>query len=297
MKIAVLGGTGFIGSQLARQYIQQGHSLCLFTRNPQKYTTSNPSITYLKWPLQSGDAPLGVDALINLAGETINQRWTFSAKASILNSRVQTTRELAQEMEQGRIRTPVLLNASAVGYYGHSTTEIFDEEAKVTPQDFLAEVVHAWERETESMVQQGIRVIRARFGVVLGREGGALSKMVLPYKLFAGGRVGTGNQYLSWIHIDDVVGLMLHCIENDDVQGAVNFTAPHPVTMNQFGKMVGQVLHRPHWLPTPAFILQLALGEMSDLVLKGQQVIPKRALEFGYPFHYPYLKEALEDCF
>ncbi|WP_134701486.1 TIGR01777 family oxidoreductase [Ammoniphilus sp. YIM 78166] len=295
MKIAVLGGTGFIGGQLARQYIQQGHSLFLFTRNPHKYNTGNPLITYLKWPLQGGDTPLAVDALINLAGESINQRWTSSAKASILNSRIETTRELAQELEKG-IRTSVLLNASAVGYYGHSTTEIFDEDAMIPPQDFLAEVVHAWEEEVKPMAQQGIRVIRARFGVVLGREGGALPKMVLPYKLFAGGRVGSGNQYLSWIHIDDVVGLMLHCIEKDGVQAAVNFTAPNPVTMDQFGKTVGQVLHRPHWLPTPAFVLQLALGEMSDLVLKGQQVIPHRALETGYRFKYPFLKEALEDC-
>lgn len=296
MKIAILGGTGFIGGQLVKQCIQQGHCLCLFTRNPEKYNRSDPSITYLKWPMQNEDTPLEVDALINLAGETINQRWTSAARASILNSRVQTTRELARQIEQGNIRTPVLVNASAVGYYGHSTTDTFDEEAKVRPQDFLAQVVHAWEQETQPISEQGVRVLRARLGVVFGRDGGALPKMVLPYKLFAGGRMGKGSQYLSWIHIDDVVGLMLYCIEKDGVQGAINFTATQPVTMNQFGIAVGQVLHRPHWLPTPAFVLQLALGEMSDLVLKGQQVIPKKALESGYQFQYPHLKEALEDC-
>ncbi|RXT04135.1 TIGR01777 family oxidoreductase [Ammoniphilus sp. CFH 90114] len=298
MLIAILGGTGFIGSHLVRGCIDKGYKVILLTRQPDKYQSTD-HVTYLKWPLQEGDPCLEVDATINLAGETINQRWNSRAKSAILNSRVQTIQMLVKLMEQGKIKSSVVINGSAVGYYGHSDEALFTEKDRPKPQadDFLAQVVHAWEKEADQVAKLGIRLVKARIGVVLGREGGALPKMALPYQLFAGGRIGGGQQYLSWIHIKDIVGLMLYCIESRNIEGAVNFTAPQPVRMASFGQTLASVLNRPHWLPTPAFVFRLAFGEMSDLLLKGQQVIPQKALDSGYSYNFPDLKQALQNIF
>lgn len=295
MKIAILGGTGFIGKRLVQRCQEQGHHVYLLTRHPEN--KQDHTLSFIKWPIPEQDLPLTFDAVINLAGETINQRWTTSAKSAILHSRVQTTQTLVRMLEQGLIKTPMMVNGSAVGYYGHSDTEVFNEESTVSPQDFLAEVVHAWEKEADKIPSLGIRVIKARFGVVLDLHGGALPKMILPYKLFVGGRMGSGKQYLSWIHLDDAVNLILYCIEQETMQGAVNFTAPHPVNMEQFGQNVAKVLRRPHWLPAPSFAFRIAMGEMADLLLKGQQAIPQKALQSGFKFRFPELNSALESLF
>lgn len=294
MKVAIFGGTGFIGSAWIQHAIQNGDEIILFSRHPdQSLFGACDSVTVRSWPLE--DERLEVDAVINLAGETINQRWTTGAKARILESRVSTTKRIVTDIQKGRLRTNVLINGSAVGFYGASLECTFSEKDTVTRDeaDFLGRVTDAWESEAEKVLEYGVRLVKARFGVVLGREGGAFSRMVLPYRLFAGGPIGNGQQWLSWIHISDVVRLFDFCLRND-VVGPVNFTAPNPCTMNELGKIVAKTIGRPHWLPLPSFVLKGMLGEMSDLILKGQKVLPVKALEHGYTFEFPTLEGAVQ---
>lgn len=295
MKVAILGGSGFIGSQLTKHLVHKGHQVIIWTRNPEKTKSGNPTIEVEKWPIEKQTLHPNLGAVINLAGETINQRWTAQAKERIMNSRVQTTKLLIKAIKEGLISPKVLINGSAVGYYGASKDYQFTENDRQPGNDFLGKVTAAWEDEADQATKLGLRLVIARFGVVLGKEGGALSKMLLPYKLWVGGRIGSGQQWLSWIHLKDVVELITFTLENEEVKGALNFTAPHPVRMSDFGKSAGEALKKPHWLPTPGFALKLILGEMSNLILKGQNVLPEKALNLGYQFHFPTLEEALED--
>lgn len=188
----------------------------------------------------------------------------------------------------------VLVNASAVGFYGMSDEKIFTEADDPSANDFLATVVRSWEAEAKKAEQFGVRTVLARFGIVLGKEG-ALPLMALPYKLGAGGTVGTGKQWLSWIHVADVAGLIRFAIEHEQISGPINVTAPEPLKMKEFGKAIGKTLHRPHWLPVPSFALKILLGEMSEMLLSGQRAVPAKAVEFGYSYKFPQLPEALED--
>jgi len=291
MRIAIIGGSGFIGTALREKCRQVGHEVVLLSRDLEHMTWSGTIE-----PLDPNQ-PLVVDGLVNLAGETINQRWTTSAKQRIMQSRIETTKRLVQAIEKGIVQTQVLINGSAVGFYGYSDEQVFTEESagSFDPQDFLAQVVMAWEAEADQISRNSVRVVKARFGVVLGLTGGALPKMLFPYRCYIGGPLGKGHQWLSWIHIEDVVELLLFCLENEPISGAVNFTAPAPVTMNEFGRQLSKVLKRPHWLPTPAPALRVALGEMADLLLKGQKVLPKKAKENGFTFQYAHLPKALSD--
>jgi uncharacterized protein (TIGR01777 family) len=295
MKIAILGGSGFIGKEVATHLVQAGHEVEIWSRNPEKYGSIVPGSIHLKkWPLEPSKKDRSTEAIVNLAGETINQRWTEKAKERIVSSRVKTTKALIEEIKEENISPKILINASAVGYYGTSLEDSFTE-ADGPGEDFLAYVTKAWEQEADQASQYGVRVVKARFGVVLGKGDGALTRMVLPYKLFGGGPIGTGKQWIAWIHSKDVAGLIQFAIENTNIEGALNCTAPQTIRMNEFGLKLGNVMGRPHWLPVPPFALRILLGEMSDLVMKGQRVIPAKALEKGYRFSYADLELALRD--
>jgi len=297
MKLIIAGGTGFIGSALCSKLIEQGHSLTLLIRL-RSLTIIAPSKNSIPWNPESAgaweQAIDGVDGIINLAGEPIAaKRWTAAQKERIRSSRINTTRVLVSAIGKAKQKPKFLLNASAVGYYGPRGDEMTAE--KDGPgNDFLARVCADWEEEAKKAESYGLRVIRLRTGIVLGKGGGALAKMILPFKLFVGGPLGTGSQWMSWIHIEDEVGLMLFLLENPNAQGAFNAAAPNPVTMSEFCKTLGYVLHRPSWAPVPAIALRLLLGEMAEMLLTGQCVIPAQAQKLGYVFKYPTLFEALQ---
>ena len=299
MKLVIAGGTGFVGSALSTQLLEQGHSLIVLTRS-QPPTTISPKEKWITWqPGSRGgweEALEGADGVINLAGEPIaSKRWTKSQKEKIRSSRVNTTRALVAAIGKARQKPKFLLNASAIGYYGPRGDETLTEEAE-PGKDFLGQVCLQWEEEARKAEGHGLRVIRLRTGIVLGKGGGALAKMVPPFKLFAGGPLGSGKQRMSWIHLEDEIGLILFLIQNPAAQGPFNATAPNPVTMREFCQTLGRALHRPSWAPVPGFALRLLLGEMADMLLTGQRVLPAAAQKLGYKFQYPTLYGALEAC-
>ncbi|WLR42668.1 TIGR01777 family oxidoreductase [Bacillus carboniphilus] len=293
MHIAITGGTGFVGQYLSEYLLQQGHKVSILTR--QHKTSSN--VQYIRWLSDGASAEKqleGVDAIINLAGKSINTRWTPKAKEKIVSSRVKATQEVIRIIDSLNTKPKVLINASAIGIYGTSETKTFDEDSETREDDFLAYTVTKWEREAKKAEQKGIRTVYLRLGIVLG-NGGALPKMVLPYKLNAGGKLGSGKQWLSWVHVKDVARLSLFCIENSEIKGPVNATAPHPKRMDDFGKTIASVLNKSYWLPAPSLPIKIALGEMSMLLLKGQYVECEKATQQGFQFEYSQLKEAFKD--
>ncbi|AIE59139.1 TIGR01777 family oxidoreductase [Bacillus methanolicus] len=301
MKITITGGTGFVGKALAADLAKKGHEIIVLTRNADRINNNN-NCRFIKW-LSEGDNPQkiveGTDIIINLAGESINNgRWTAKQKMKIKNSRMHVTESILKIISQLNKKPTALINASAVGIYGTSNLKTFTEDSKETGNDFLAETVHAWENTAMKADSDfGIRTVLCRFGIILDKYDGALPRMALPYQLFAGGTVGSGDQWVSWVHLKDVIRGIQFCIENERLSGPVNFTAPYPVTMKEFGKTLGSVLHRPHWLPVPEIALKLILGEMSILVLEGQKVLPAKLEENGFTFLFPDLKSALKDIY
>jgi uncharacterized protein len=293
IRILLAGGTGFVGKALAILLLQENNAVYILTRSiPSKKYHSN--IHYIHW--DELHTLFNVDAVINLAGDPLNSgRWTTSKKARILSSRITTTRKLVSFCEQLQRKPTVFINASAVGYYGTSLCETFTEDTTANGQDFLAHTVVAWEKEATKANELGIRTVLVRFGVILGANEGALPRIVFPYRLFVGGTIASGKQWVSWIHITDAVSLILYAIHNNKIEGALNVTAPYPVTMQQLGECVAKVLKRPHWFPVPRICLRLLLGEMSTLVVDGQKVIPKKAEEYGFTFQYSYIETALND--
>jgi len=293
MKIAIAGGSGFVGKALTTELLLQKHEVYILSRRALQEQKVD-GLTYVNW-LGANDRPElqleGVEVFINLAGESLSSgRWTSARKKQIVDSRLTAAREIKRIIAALDTKPSVLLNASAIGYYGTSSEEIYTESAIKRPSDFLSDTVDRWEKEASDA---GVRTVFMRFGVILGDKEGALPRMLLPYKLFGGGTVGSGRQVLSWIHIQDVVRAAIYCIEHHALSGAVNFTAPNPVNMNAFGSTIGKMLKRPHWLPVPAFMLKLLLGEMSVLVLEGQTVLPERLIQHGYSFAYPELEDSL----
>ncbi|EDL65125.1 TIGR01777 family oxidoreductase [Bacillus sp. SG-1] len=294
MKAVISGGTGFVGSALTEELLDNGYKVSILTRNPDKHE-SRQNVSYIKW-LTEGAHPEkeleGSNIFINLAGESINSgRWTEERKNRILKSRVDATREMIRILENLDEKPSVFINASAIGIYEASETKTH------TGTDFLAETVKRWEFEASKAREFDIRTACTRFGIILGKGEGALPKMALPYKLFAGGTVGSGKQWMSWVHIGDVAKAIRFVIETSRIEGPVNVTAPSPVTMKELGKTLGDVLNRPHWIAAPAFAIKAAMGEMSKLVLEGQKVIPSILMENGYSFEYPDLKEALIEIY
>ncbi|MCS6859827.1 MAG: TIGR01777 family oxidoreductase [Abditibacteriales bacterium] len=298
MKIVITGATGFIGTALCKALTEAEHEVIALTRHASAQQRLGDRVSCATWDGQSAgewEKTLdGADAVVNLAGESIAARWNAAKKEKIRASRVNATRALVQAMSKAHWRPKVLVNGSAVGYYGPRGDEELTEESS-PGNDFLAEVCQAWEAAAVEAEPLGVRVVRLRIGVVLGEGGGALSKMLPPFKMGVGGPTGSGQQWMSWVHRDDVVGLIQFALERDDVQGALNATAPNPVRNREFAQTLGKVLHRPAFLPTPALAMRLLFGEMADaLLLTGQRVLPAAAQRLGYQFRYPDLMSALQ---
>lgn len=302
MKVAVTGATGFVGSALVKRLQDEGHQVVVLTRSPEKAkrmfpASAFPSVEVIEYsPLESGDwqgAIAGCDGVVNLAGAPIAEmRWTPERKKEILESRQIGTRKIVEAIAQANPRPSVLINSSAIGYYGASETATFDESS-APAEDFLAQVCQAWESEAQQATQSGVRVVILRTGIVVAL-GGAVEKMLLPFKMYTGGPLGSGRQWFSWVHRDDLVSLIVTALTNSQMSGTYNATAPNPVRMGEFCQVLGEVLNRPSWLPVPAFALEALLGDAATVVLEGQRVLPKRTLESGFQFQYPTVKPALQ---
>jgi len=297
MRVIVTGGTGFIGSRLCENLFAKGHEVVLFTRDASRSRDRlHPGINIVSWaPGAAWESWVdGAGAIVNLAGETIAQRWTEAAKQRILASRVDAAARLCAAIEKAAVKPSVLVNAAAVGYYGPHGDETLDEDSP-PGTDFLATTCVAWEKAARKAEALGVRVVLLRTGVVLGGDGGALAKMLPPFKAFAGGPIGSGEQWMSWIHRDDLVALFAFAIENQKATGPINGTAPNPVTMKEFAKALGHALHRPSLFPAPAAAVRLLLGEMATVVLDGQRVVPRKAEALGFTFRFTDVEAALRD--
>lgn len=302
MKIILTGGTGFIGAPLRERLLEEGHDVILLTRNPS-HAGSQPSgkLKTVFWdgknPGPWADKINGADAVINLAGEPIAaKRWSDAQKKRIQESRLDATRAVVSAIQKAAKKPHLLINASAVGYYGNVPEgEVTEDHPRGT--DFLSETCSRWEEAARTAEPLGVRVVRLRIGIVLEKNGGALKKMLPPFRFFMGGPLGSGRQWFPWIHREDVIGVILFALKNQNLSGPVNLTAPQSVTMKEFCTTLGQVMHRPSWAPVPAIVLKLLLGEMADLLLSGQKAVPKKLLEAGYSFQHPNLEEALKSLF
>ncbi|KAM3101021.1 TIGR01777 family oxidoreductase [Phormidesmis sp. 146-12] len=298
MKVVITGATGFVGSRLVERLLAEGHQVVVLTRNPAKaafpQSSSLEIVAYS--PTESGDWQnvfYGCDGVVNLAGEAIAEsRWTPERKQALIDSRKITTQKIVEAIAKVDHKPSVLVNASAIGFYGTSETATFDETSSAG-DDFLAEICQIWEAEASKVKEIGTRLVILRLGVVLG-DGGALGKMLPAFKLFAGGPIGSGKQWFSWIHRDDVVSLIVRALTRSDMEGTFNATAPNPVRMVDLTNTIGEVMNRPSWLPVPGFALEAMLGDGAKVVLEGQEVLPKRTLSSGFEYQYPTLKPALE---
>ena len=298
MHIVVTGGTGFIGRPLCASLCQEGHRVTLLTRREEEaQRLFGSTVTIVEWNGSEAGAwehcLEEADAIINLAGAPIaDGRWTDARRRILTESRVLTTRLLVEALSRRSSKPRTLVNASGIGYYGASDDRVLSEGA-ARGQGFLADLCMAWEAEALRAAEFGVRVVMLRTGMVLEQDGGALPKMLLPFRLFAGGPILPGTQWVSWIHRRDHIGLIQWLLTTPRVSGPVNAVAPEAVTMNRFCQVLGQVLQRPSWLPVPGFALHVALGELGTLMTTGQRVHPAKALFGGYVFHYPTLEPAL----
>ncbi|MCU9614833.1 TIGR01777 family oxidoreductase [Caldibacillus lycopersici] len=294
MKVVIAGGSGFIGKQLTELLVKNGHEVVILSRGIKK---SSEKVAYVPWLTEEATPETEltkVDVVVNLAGVSINDgRWGGKHQKQIYDSRMIATEELIRIIRSLDEKPTTFINASAIGIYPASIQKVYTEESEVMANDFLGRTVQDWENKARRVEEWGIRTVFLRFGVVLGNDGGALPLMVLPYKLFVGGTVGSGQQWVSWIHFMDVVRAIVFVMDNQSIFGPVNVTAPNPVRMQPFGKTIASVLNRPHWFPTPAFLMKLVLGKKSKLVLEGQQVLPKVLTQEGFTFLYPTLEHAL----
>jgi uncharacterized protein len=290
--IVVTGGTGFLGRALVATLRGRGRDVAVVTRDPEngRVPAGARAVSWNDLP----SAVNGADAVYNLAGETIAQRWTPAAKARIVGSRAWAAEQVGAALRAAKARPSVLVNASAVGFYGNRGDEELTE-ASGPGSGFLAETTMAWEDAARRASPGGVRLVLPRIGVVLGEEGGALSKMLLPFRLGVGGPLGNGRQWMPWIHRDDLVALLVAALEDPRLAGPVNATAPAPVTMKAFAATLGRVLHRPAFAPAPAFAIRAAMGEMAALVLDGQKVLPAKASALGFRFRFAGLEPALRE--
>jgi uncharacterized protein (TIGR01777 family) len=298
VRVAVTGATGTIGRSLVDALLGRGDEVTVLTRDEAHAHDVLPGAVLHGWrdPLRDpapSEALAGRDAVVHLAGEPIAQRWTTDAKERIRASRELGTRNLVAGLRAAEPHPRVLVSQSAVGYYGPRGDERLDESAPPPSGDFLSDVVAAWEREARAAEELGVRVVNTRTGLVLSERGGALAKMLPPFKMGVGGPVAGGRQYVAWVHIDDVVGAMLRALDDDSLSGAINVTAPEPVTNKELSRALGRVLVRPAVTPVPGFALRLLYGEMGSIVTTGQRAVPTRLLELGYEFRRPELEPAL----
>ena len=292
MKVVVTGGTGFLGRRLLAALLRKGHEVAVVTRDPGTAVVPQGARA-VSWS-DLATAVDGAGGVVNLAGETIAQRWTAPAKARIVGSRASAAERVGAALRAARRQPGVLVNASAVGFYGNRGNEELTETSG-PGTGFLAETTVAWEEAARRAAPAGVRLVLPRIGVVLGEDGGALSKMLLPFRLGLGGPLGSGTQWMPWIHRDDLVGLLVAALEDPRFEGPVNATAPGPVTMREFASTLGRVLHRPAFAPAPAFAIRAAMGEMAALVLDGQKALPTKASSLGFRFLFESLEPALRE--
>jgi uncharacterized protein (TIGR01777 family) len=294
MKVTVSGATGRVGRHLVAALKERGDEVIALSRDPDK-ATELLGVPAYAWDLKHDAVPkealAGRDAVVHLAGEDVGQRWTKEVKAEILDSREKGTRNMVHSIFETKPRPRAFICASASGYYGPRGSEPVDEH-EPPGSDWLAEVTARWERQAET-AKVGIRLVIVRTGIVLDADGGALAKMLPFFKAGVGGPVGSGKQYMPWIHLDDLVGIYLAAIDHDRFNGAINAAAPEPATNKQFAKALGSALNRPAVAPVPGFTIKLMYGEMSQIVLNGVRMVPGRAAELGYEFRHPDLGEAL----
>jgi uncharacterized protein (TIGR01777 family) len=301
MRVLITGGSGLVGRALAANLARDGNEVIILSRRPERIIGLPAGVSAKWWDGHTTEAWSslvdGADAIINLAGENISSgRWTDERKRGILESRLNVGRAIVQAVEAAARKPRVAIQASGVGYYGPCGDEEITEE---TPpgHDFLARVAVDWEASTASLEVLGVRRVVIRTGVVLSTAGGALPRMLLPFRLFAGGRLGSGRQWFPWIHIADEVGAIRFLIESESAKGPFNLTAPAPLTNAEFSRFLGQRLRRPAFIPTPGFTLRLLFGEMATVILDGQRAIPRRLLQLGFIFQFPEAASALKDLF
>jgi len=307
----ITGGSGFIGTQLIKQLLLEGHEVTVLTRDEVK--TLNHFTNVMKNSIQP-DQTVGkiqtvtnfdelinnnnssFDVVINLAGQGIaDKRWSDSVKQQLIDSRIDTTKALYDYLKDALVKPDVVISGSALGYYGLRNDDTKIDEHGQTDDSFSSQLCVAWEKEAKHIEDLGIRTCYLRTGIVLGKKGGALSKMLPPFKFGLGGPMGSGKQWMSWIHMDDLIGIIRYAIETETVTGAINGTAPNPVTNKTFSTTLGRILKRPAFIPMPAFVMKLMLGEMAEeLLLSGQRVVPNKIIKAGYQFKYPELKNAFE---
>lgn len=299
MRILVTGASGFVGQRVVKELLKNKHEVVVLTRNIAKSALNLGShCKFVQWdavsvpPLSAFE---GVEGVINLMGESIaDKRWDDAQKQKIHDSRINGTHLLIKAISELAKKPKVLVSASGIGIYGNRDAEVITETS-TTGNDFLANLCKEWEAEAFKAKDLGLRVAVVRTGVVLGRNGGALKKMLPIFKLGLGGPVGSGKQYMSWIHVDDLASIYVEAINNASIEGAVNGTAPYPATNKEFTKALGKALHRPAFMPVPTFALKSAFGEMSSVLLEGQKVLPTKIKEKKFRFHYPTLEMALKE--
>ncbi|MFA7227556.1 MAG: TIGR01777 family oxidoreductase [Melioribacteraceae bacterium] len=297
-KIIVTGGTGLIGKKIAGNLIKRGDAITIFSRNPVNAQKIIPGAAeYIRWDYRLNDwqaAIEGKDAVIHLAGESVLAgKWTDLRKKNILESRVDSTRALADAILKAQNKPRVFVSASAVGYYGNSEVPV-DEESPAG-KDFLADVVSLWENESKKIDSSNIRRVNIRTGIVLDKNEGAFARMVTPYKFFVGGPIGSGKQWFPWIHIEDVAAIFIFAVDNEDVCGILNAASPGILRMNEFCGTLGTFMHRPSFFKVPPLILKIMFGEGAEVLLNGACVIPRRTLEAGFTFKYESVKRAIGD--
>ncbi len=296
MKILITGGTGFVGSGVSQRLLELGHKVTVIGSSRSCRLAAHPQLTYISadttrpGPWQQEVAKQ--DGLVNLAGRSVFNLWTPAYKESIYNSRILTTRNLVAALPANT--ETVLLSTSAAGFYGDGG-ETEKTETSASGNDFLAQVCRDWEAEANKATAKGARVALMRFGVVLGKGGGAIATMKTPFQLGLGGPIGSGDQWFPWIHRDDLINAILFLLTAEECRGPFNFTAPEPVRQKDFARQLGAALHRPAFLPTPAFVMRLVLGEFGRSLLQGQKVLPRALTESGYLFTYPELQPALKE--
>ncbi|KAL1833790.1 hypothetical protein ACET3Z_003441 [Daucus carota] len=298
MTVSVTGATGFIGRRLVKRLHADNHSIKVLTRSKSQAQSIFPDREFpgivVAEESDWKNCIQGSSAVVNLAGMPISTRWSPEIKKEIKQSRIKVTSKVVEAINESEeaMRPAVLVSATAVGYYGTSETQVFDEQSP-SGSDYLAEVCREWE-STALKVDNKVRLVRIRIGVALGRDGGALAKMIPIFMMFAGGPLGSGKQWFSWIHVDDLVSLIYEALCNPTYEGVINATAPNPVRLGEMCSHLGSVLGRPSWLPVPDLALKAVLGEGATVVLEGQRVLPAKAKELGFSFKYPYVKEALK---
>jgi len=296
MKIFMTGGTGFVGTYLAGQLIREGHKVTILTPSLTGAELKMEGLTYLagdptiKGPWQ--ESVRDHEVIINLAGASIFSRWTEAQKKILLSSRIDTTRHLVEALPNDS-KHITFFSTSAVGYYGfHEDEEL--TESSPAGDDFLAHLARDWEGEALRAQSKGVRVILTRFGIVLGKNGGALGQMIPLFKYFIGGPLGSGRQWFSWVHMADLAQAFIFLLAHKEISGAINLCSPNPVRNKDLGKAIGKVLHRPSFLPAPGFMIELILGEFGSVLLRGQRVIPRRLLDASFKFRYPDIDAALK---